>query len=135
MIAVRPREVLRPAEKARLRHLAEDLERDTGAEVAVLVLRHVNDVERFAASYFDHIGIGKRERDNGLLVLVVLDRRLIRIEVGRGLAAAVSPAAAQRIIEEVIAPQFRRGRYGEGLLRGIEAVGHLIRAAEGGTAP
>jgi uncharacterized protein len=124
-----PHRTLSRVEKARLRHLVEAVERETGVEIAALVVPHVQDVEGFAAAYFDRVGIGKRGRDNGVLVLVVTDRRLVRIEVGRGLGVAVSPPAARRIIEDVMAPQFRLGRYGEGLLRGVEALGHLVAAA------
>jgi uncharacterized membrane protein YgcG len=78
------------------------------------------------------VGIGKHGHDNGVLIMLAVKRRAIRIEVGRGLAVAVPPDAAQRIITGVIAPQCRLGRYGEGLLRGVEAVGHLVRAAHAG---
>jgi len=123
--------MLSRAEKVRLRHLIEEVERDTSVEIAALLIPHTDDAEGFARAYFDQAGIGKRGHDNGILVLVVVDRRVIRIEVGRGLAPMVPPAAAQRIISDVMAPQFRLGRYGEGLLRGVEAVGHLVRAARG----
>jgi len=117
------------AEKVRLRTLVEALERETGAEIATLLVPHVDDVEAFATSYFNHLGIGKREHQSGVLILVVVDRRRVRIEVGHGLEAVVTPDAAQRIIHEVLAPAFRDGRYGEGLIQGVEAVGALIRAA------
>lgn len=125
----RPHRVLSRSEKAHLRHLVEEAERETGAEIAVLVIPRVDDAERFAATYFDHLGVGKRERDNGILILVVMDRRIVRIEVGRGLTSVVPPEAAQHIIERMMAPLFRNGRYGEGLLRAVEELGRLIRAA------
>lgn len=128
-MTARPHTLLTPAEKTRLRHLLEAIERDTGTEIAVLAVPHVHDVEHFARTYFDHVGLGKRDRHNGILVLLVLDRRLARIEVGRGLGDAVRPDDAQRIIEHVLAPQLRHGRYGEGILRTVEALGHLARAS------
>lgn len=128
-MATRAHRLLTPAEKTRLRHLIEELERDTGAEIAGLVIPHVDNVEEFATAYFNHLGVGKRGHDNGLLVLVVVDRRLVRIEVGRGLETVVTPEAAQQIISGVMAPLFRRGRYGEGLLAAAEALSDLIRAA------
>lgn len=120
---------LNRAEQARLRHFVEDLERETGAEVAVLIVPHVHDVEGFATAHFNQIGIGKRGHDNGILVLVVLDRRVVRIEVGRGLESVVTPEAARRVIADVMAPQLRAGRYGDAVLHGTEALGHLIRAS------
>lgn len=122
---------LSQAEKTRLRYLVEALERETGAEIATLILPHVDDVERFATAYFNHLGIGKRERDNGILILVVVDRRQVRIEVGHGLETVVTHGAAQHIIGEVMAPEFRAGRYGDAVLRGVEAIADLIRTAHG----
>jgi uncharacterized protein len=116
-------------EKARLRHLAEALERETGAEIAALVLPHVDDLEAFATAYFNHVGIGKREHNNGVLILVVVDRRQVRIEVGHGLETVVTKSAADRIITHIMVPEFRAARYGEGVLRGAEAIAALVRGA------
>jgi len=121
--------LLTHAEKVRLRQLVEEIERDTQVEIATLVVPHVDDLEQFATAYFNHLGIGKRERHNGVLILIVVDRRRVRIEVGRGLEDAVTRDAAARIIAEVMAPELRRGRFGEGLIRGAEAVGALVRGS------
>lgn len=126
-MVIRAHRLLSPAEKARLRHLTETIERETGVEIAALLIPRVDDVEAFATSYFDHLGVGKRGLDNGILILVVVDRRIVRIEVGRGLASSVTPDVARKIIDGLIAPQFRLGRYGEGLLHAVEALGHLVR--------
>ena len=128
-MAAKVHSLLSQAEKVRLRHVVEDVERETGAEVAALLVPRVDDVEAFATAYFNHLGIGKREHHSGVLILVVVDRRRVRIEVGHGLEPVVTHEAAQRIIHDVMAPAFRNGRYGEGLIRGVEAVGALIRAA------
>jgi uncharacterized protein len=133
-MGTRPHTVLSHAEKTHLRHLVESVERDTGAEIATLLIPHVDDVDQFATEYFNHVGIGKRDHHNGVLILVVLDRRQSRIEVGHGLERVVTNEAAKRIIDEVMAPEFRRGRYGAGLTRAVEAVADLIRSAHPGTA-
>ena len=125
----RAHRVLSRVEKTHLRRLIEELERETGVEIAVLVMPRVDDVDRFASTYFDHLGVGKHGDDTGILILMVMDRRTVRIEVGRGLASVITPDAAQSIIEQSMVPLFRGGRYGDGLLRGVEALGRLIRAA------
>ena len=122
-----PHRLLSARDKARLRHLTESIERETSVEIAALIVPRAGDVPGFARRYFDHAGIGKREHDNGVLVLVSMDDRIIHVELGRGLAATIRPEDAKRVIDFVIAPQFRRGRFGEGLLRGVEALGHLAR--------
>jgi uncharacterized protein len=121
--------VLSARDKTRLRQVTEAIERETGVEIAALVVRRANDVPGLARAYFDHVGIGKRGHDNGVLVLVALDNRTIHIELGRGLTAVIRPEDAQRVIDFVIAPQFRHGRFGEGLVRGVDAIGHLVRRA------
>jgi uncharacterized protein len=122
--------LLSARDKSRLRRLTETIERETGVEIAVLVVRRANDVPGLARAYFDHVGIGKHGRDNGVLVLVAMDNRAIHVELGRGLATVLRPEDAQRVIDFVIAPQFRYGRFGDGLIRGVEAIGHLVRRAE-----
>lgn len=119
--------LLTHAQRVHLRHLIEAVERETGVEVAVLVVPHVDDIERFAATYFDHVGVGKRGHDNGLLIVVVPERRLVRIEIGRGLRGVVTPEAARQIIDHVVVPQFRHGRYAEGLLGAVQALAALVR--------
>lgn len=126
--------LLNTREKTRLRIITEAIERETGVEVAALVVPRADDVPALARAYFDRVGIGKRGHDNGVLILVVMDNRAIHIELGRGLGAAVRPEDAKRVIDFVVAPQFRHGRFGEGLIRGVEAIGHLVaRGGAGGT--
>jgi len=121
--------LLNARDKARLRRLTERIERETGIEIAVLVVRRADDVAGLARAYFDHVGVGKADRHNGVLLLVAVDNRAIHVELGRGLAGAVRPADVQRVIEFVIAPQFRQGRFGDGLLHGVEALAQLVHAA------
>jgi uncharacterized protein len=129
-VRTRLHRLLNRTQKVHLRQLVEEVERETGVEIAVLLTSHVDDIESFATAYFNHTGIGKREHDNGVLILVVVERRLVRIEVGRGLASVVPPEAAQRIIDDVMTPQFRRRRFGYGLLLGVEAIGRLVRGGQ-----
>src|SRR5207302_7904023 len=92
------------AETVRLRELVEEIERETQGEIATLVVPRVDDLQTFATAYFNHLGIGKREHHNGVLIVVVVDRRQVRIEVGRGLVDVVTRDAAAAIIAEVMAP-------------------------------
>src|SRR2546425_391496 len=94
----RVHKLLSAKEKVHLRHVVEGVERETGAEIATLMVPRVDDLEKFATAYFNHLGIGKREHHNGVLILVVVDRRRVRIEVGHGLEHVITPEAARRII-------------------------------------
>ena len=119
--------LLSPAEKHHLRELIEHLERDTTAEISVMLLHDTADPARFAREYFDHHGIGKKDLNNGVLLLVVVNKRRIEITVGAGLTDAVPQAFLEQVISEAMAPSFRATRYGEGLMRGVEAIGERLR--------
>ena len=59
-------------------------------------------------------GIGKKGRDNGVLILVARDDREIRIEVGYGLEGVLPDGLAGAVIRETFVPRFRDGQYREG---------------------
>jgi uncharacterized membrane protein YgcG len=120
--------LLSPAEKHQLRELIERLERDTTAEMSVMLLHDTADPARFAREYFDHHGIGKKDQNNGVFVLVVVAKRHIEITVGAGLKDAVPQAFLEQVISETMAASFREKQYGEGLMRGVEAIGQRLRA-------
>lgn len=73
-------------------------------------------------------GIGQRGRDNGVLLLVAVAERRVRIEVGKGLEGALTDLESKIIIDEVIGPELVRGRFEVGLARGAEAI---VQAVEG----
>jgi uncharacterized protein len=100
----------------------------TGAEIAVVALRTLDggEVDDFAVRLFEKWGIGKKGKDNGVLILAAIDDRHARIEVGYGLEAVLPDAAAGRILDEAAIPLFREGLHGEGLSRAAQAVAARI---------
>jgi uncharacterized protein len=66
--------------------------------------------------------IGKKDRNNGVLLLIVKNDRKLRIEVGYGLEGALTDAASSSIIRNDIAPNFKRGNYYEGINAGVDAI-------------
>lgn len=110
------------------RDLAE-LRRTTTAEVAVVViddLKDTDDVDRFATDLFTEWGIGKADRDNGVLVLLVKDQRAVTIRTGQGAEGVVTDLAAGRIIRNVMTPHFREGDYDSGIISGVQRITDLI---------
>jgi len=67
-------------------------------------------------------GIGTKEKNNGVLMLVVKDDRKIRIEVGRGLEGDLTDIEAGRIIRDVITPNFKKGDYYNGIRLGTQSI-------------
>src|SRR5262245_7455638 len=77
-------EVIDPAPEERIGNLIREVETRVGAEFAVVTIRslHGEPIEDYAERLFQKWGIGKKERDNGLLLLAAIEDRRVRIEVG-----------------------------------------------------
>ncbi|MGQ7241902.1 TPM domain-containing protein [Salinicola sp. V024] len=67
-------------------------------------------------------GIGQKGEDNGALLIVAVDERAVRIEVGYGLEGRLTDAQSSRIINQIITPAFRDGDFAGGITRGAEAM-------------
>ena len=72
--------------------------------------------------------IGQKGLDDGLILLVFLSERKVRVEVGYGLEPTITDVVASQIIRERIAPRFREGRYGAGLEAAVAAVFERIES-------
>ncbi|MDL2262817.1 TPM domain-containing protein [Bacteroidales bacterium OttesenSCG-928-I21] len=107
----------------------QSLENDTKAEVAIVMLNSIGyeEIEDFGVELFEEWGIGKKNIDNGLLILFVLDQRAIRFEVGYGLEGVITDALSKRIQTRQMLPYFRDGDYDAGILAGVQSVASLIR--------
>jgi len=115
--------------KSDINALIGGLERGTSAEIAVVVLPTIGQLspKEFAVELFAKWSIGKRDQDNGVLVLHVLDQRRIEIETGYGMEGILPDAKCHWITEEIGVPFFKAGSFADGhyeivraLIRGIE---------------
>lgn len=112
--------------------LAEALERATGAQIAVAVVESMEpygSIEEYSIALAQAWGVGSGEEDNGLLLVLAMAERQVRMEVGYGLEGAITDGTAGSILDEAVIPALQEGRYGEGLLRGMEAVSGEIAEA------
>ncbi len=123
---------LQPAARERLEAEVRRLERETGAEVAVAVVAGTapETPKMYAVKLFERWGVGKRGRDDGVLVLVALAERRVEVEVGYGLEGVLPDAVVGRILDERVVPALRRGDVAGGLEAGVAAIGERIRAAQ-----
>jgi uncharacterized protein len=121
-----------PPVRERLEARLEDLERRTGAQVAVLTVDTLegDPVEDFAVRVFQTWKLGRRGVDDGVLFVVARQGRRMRIEVGYGLEERLTDARSRQILDDVVRPHFRNGNFGAGVEAGVEA----IRATIEGTA-
>jgi uncharacterized protein len=122
--------LLSPEAKGRIEGILATYEKETGQQFALLTVPSLEGqpIENFSISVVDKWQLGKKGKDDGLLLLVVPSDRKVRIEVGRGLEGDVTDAISARIIRNVIGPAFRSGDYAGGIERAFSA---LMRAASG----
>jgi len=103
----------------------------TGVQIAVVTVKSLGgySIEEYAKRLSNSWGVGKKGVDNGVMFLVAPTERKIRIAVGDGLAAQLSDHAAKRIIENEIAPRFRKNRLNEGLSVGARSIMQALDSA------
>jgi uncharacterized protein len=114
-----------------------EVDTNTTAEIVIYVLdslyghgitkdgSEINDITQLGVYIFNElpldtpsgqvVGIGKKGKDNGVLVLVAIEDREWRIEVGYGLEGYITDVESNRIAEDYLVPKFQEGKYGEGL--------------------
>lgn len=106
----------------------DSLEKKTGAEVAIVVVGSIGseEIKPFATDLLKLWGIGKAKKDNGLLVLFVLDQKKVTFETGYGLEGALPDAICKRIQIQSVIPEFKKGNYDAGIMAGIQRIGGII---------
>lgn len=110
-----------------IKSLSEGLKRyedSTTNQVVVLTIPSLEgeSIEDFSYKVFNDWKLGQKDKNNGVLIVVVPDERKMRIEVGYGLEATLTDLLASRIIRNVMAPRFREEDYNSGISEGAAAV-------------
>jgi uncharacterized protein len=110
------------------------LEQRKGAQIAVLIVptTEPEDIAQYSIRVFDQWKLGRKNIDDGVLLIVAKNDHRVRIEVARGLEAAIPDAAAARIIREYITPRFRTGDFFGGI---HDATGALTKLVDGEELP
>jgi uncharacterized protein len=118
--------------KSRMNELALKVEKDTGCEIAVAVIDNLQgmEIEEYAVKLFEKWGIGKKAQDNGILLLISIQDKALKIEVGYGLEGIITDLEAKRIIDDVIIPRFKLNDYNTGIYNGIAEIANLIYAEQ-----
>ena len=115
---------LRADTVARLNQSIGEIERTHGVEMAVVVVRSLDglSIEEYAEQLFNLWGIGKKNRDNGLLFLWSTGDRKVRVEVGYGLEGVLPDGKAGAILDGYVIPRFKDGQFDAGVIAGVDAV-------------
>lgn len=122
--------LLNPSEAAQLERKLSRFRDTTSNVVAISIVENLQGypIEDFASKMFNTWKMWEGERYNGVLILVSVGDRKVRIEVGYGLEGYVPDALAGRIVDYAITPNFRDGRYYQGL---DEASDLIFQASSG----
>lgn len=131
--------VIDAASRATLDRIIRSLQQGTGDVIVVATIPTYGpgyaDIREYAVKMFENggRGIGDRQKDNGLLVLVAIEERKVWIEVGYGLEGPITDGVSGSTSRNDMVPFFRSGEYGKGLVAGVTRLASRIAEERGVT--
>lgn len=116
--------LLSAAARQRIEGELAALERETGDQVAVLIVPSLGGepLEEYSVRVAQTWKLGQKGKDNGVLLLVSRDDRRLRIEVGYGLEGKLTDLQSREILDGLIRPRFRQGDFDGGVEQGVHAI-------------
>lgn len=126
---VNPDGILSPVGVSRLNMMLDSMRRALTIEPMVVAVDDIDDpsdVSEFATELFTLWGMGKADKDNGLLILIVKDQHKVTIRTGYGLEGVLPDITCGRIIREVMAPAFREENYDAGTLAAVAVIDEIV---------
>ncbi len=120
--------VLSSSQSGELENYLAAVEKATGAQIALLTVPSLKgeSLESYSLKVVDKWQLGSAEKDNGALLLVAMEEKKIRIEVGYGLEGILTDAKSGYIIREAIVPEFKKGNFDKGIAAGIQSIGGVV---------
>lgn len=96
----------------------------TGAQIVVVTVQNLEGraLEEYATALFREFGIGDKNKNNGVLLLLALEERQFRVEVGYGLEGTLTDGKTGRIQDEYIIPYLKQNDWNEGIKNGFSAI-------------
>ena len=109
-------------------------EKKTTNEIAVVtykpdtaIIKTMQDFDKFSLELFNEWGVGKKDKNNGVGMIISTSYRKIRIETGPGLVTKLTNAESKNIIDTIILPEFKKADYFNGIAKGLEAIFNEIQ--------
>jgi len=127
--------VLSPSTKLNLENLCTQVDRQAHAQIAVVAIKTLDNdqpIDEFATALEDKWKVGKKGTDRGVLMLVVMNPRKYRIEVGYGLEGILNDAKVGDIGRTMV-PSLSQGDYNTGITLGVQQIARIIAADAGVT--
>jgi uncharacterized protein len=88
-------------------------------------------VEHYAVKLFEKWGMGQKDADNGVLLLVSMEEKKIRIEVGYGLEPILTDGRSRYIVQNILQPAFKRGEFSSGVEQAAAAIVQVLETNSG----
>ncbi len=125
--------VLSAADRQKILSLGQELDNKTTAQLAVLTVKSLNGqpIDNYALDVLRAWGIGRQDKNNGALIVVAVQDRQSRMEIGYGLEGVLNDALTGRIQDQFMLPYFRQGNYAAGIINGYAATATLIARSAG----
>ena len=126
--------ILKPETQTQLEALCTELEQKTGAQMAVITVKSLdgNEIQPYANDLFKQLGIGKKQQDNGVMLLVAPNDRKYWTEVGYGLEPIINDARAGDA-GRLMVPYFRQGDYSSGVTAAAWQLAKYVADSKGVT--
>lgn len=107
-----------------LENYLTQFENASSVQIAVLTIKSLQgeNLEDYSMRVAEAWQLGQKEKDNGVLLLIAMQEKKIRIEVGYGLEGSLTDAKSGYIIRNYILPEFKKGDFFRGIASGVEAV-------------
>jgi uncharacterized protein len=122
--------VLSAADRERLAGILARYEQETFHQLAILTVPTLSgeSIESFSLRVANSWGLGQKGLDNGVLIVLAIRERQVRIELGLGMQKFVSNATAQSLVNTAMVPYFRKADYAGGLESGLDQLMREARA-------
>ena len=116
-------------EKLSLEGFVHGININSTVEIAVITVNDLDglDIETYSIELAEKLKVGKKDVDNGLIIIIAPNERKFRIEVGYGLEGVITNAMAGRIGRDVMVPQFEQAKYYEGVHESLKVIFSLIQ--------
>lgn len=125
-------DLIDPAAEAQIVAELEAVEKATGAQLVVFTIASLEgeSIEDYALQVAEKWQLGRREVDDGALLLIARDERRMRIEVGYGLEETLTDATSGRILDNILRPRFRAGDFAGGIAAGVHAMAEQVQGRD-----
>ncbi len=114
--------------KRQITDLIAETERKTTAEITVVTVKttHPQPIDMYAVELFTHWEIGKKGKDNGVLIVAAIQDRKVWIETGYGVEGILPDGLCGEIYRKVLKPNFQQGEFGKGLILATSVIADKI---------